>query len=67
MASSRKYRVQLFQDTNGSWRYRLRAPNGQIMQSGESYVTLANAQRAAERFAALLAVPSVVEMLKVKV
>jgi hypothetical protein len=37
------------------------------MQSGESYVTLANAQRAAERFAALLAVPSVVEMLKVKV
>lgn len=65
MATKRTYRIQVFCGSDGFWRYRLRSPNGQIMQSGESYVTQGNAKRAATRFADLLAspIPTVVEIV----
>jgi uncharacterized protein YegP (UPF0339 family) len=61
--AARKYRIQVFEGEDGHWRYRLRAPNGRVMQSAEAYVTLANARRAADRLASILNVAHVVEVL----
>ena len=63
MPAMRKYKIQVFCDIRGDWRYRLRAPNGQVMQSGEAYASSSNAKRAAGRFARLFEVTPVVEVI----
>ena len=40
-------KVEIYEDTPGQWRWRIRAVNGRIMAiSGESYANKANALRA---------------------
>ena len=31
------YRFEVYKDLNGQWRFRMKAPNGQIIATGESY------------------------------
>lgn len=59
----RPYKIQIDIDLGGSWYYRLRAPNGKIMQIAETYDSLANCKRAANSFGKLLRVAYVVEVL----
>ena len=43
------WKFEIYQDRQGQFRWRLRAPNGQIIaDSGEGYATRSNAKRAAE-------------------
>ena len=40
----------VYQDKSGEWRWRRVAPNGEIIaDSSEGYVSMSNAERAAER------------------
>jgi uncharacterized protein YegP (UPF0339 family) len=42
---------EIYKDTADGWRWRLKVGNGRIIgDSGESYVTKANAERAARQF-----------------
>lgn len=43
-------RIDVYEDDQGEWRWRLIAPNGRILaDSGEGYASRANARRAALR------------------
>lgn len=43
------WKFEIYQDAAGEYRWRLVAPNGKITaDSGEAYVSLSNARRAAE-------------------
>jgi uncharacterized protein YegP (UPF0339 family) len=49
-AKSVELRLSIYQDKAGGWRWRLKASNGRIVaDSGEAYVSHANALRAAKR------------------
>lgn len=50
MASKRRKVAQVYQDSAGGWRWRVRAENGRIVQtSGEAYRTRGNALDAVAR------------------
>lgn len=40
-------KIEIFRDTSGEWRWRLKARNGEIVASGEGYKTKAGAMRGA--------------------
>lgn len=43
-------RIDVFMDSGGKWRWRVRARNGQITETaGQSYASRSNALRAAKR------------------
>ncbi len=44
--SARAYRLELYRDRAREWRWRLRAPNGEVMATGESHRRRSNARRA---------------------
>ena len=44
----RKPAFQIFEDTSGQWRWRLRARNGEIVAQSEGYASAAGARRGAE-------------------
>jgi uncharacterized protein YegP (UPF0339 family) len=50
------WKFEIYRDHQGLFRWRLRAPNGQIIaDSGEGYATRSNAKRAAENVRARIA------------
>lgn len=44
--SKRKPRVEKYEDSSGEWRWRLVAANGEIIATGESYVSESSVNRA---------------------
>jgi uncharacterized protein YegP (UPF0339 family) len=48
-APKRAWRISIFQDDAGQWRWRMKAANGEITATGEAHPTRGNAKRAALR------------------
>lgn len=56
------WKFEIYQDAAREWRWRLVAPNGKIIaDSGEGYVTHANARRAAENVRARIAQAAIID------
>ncbi|MFN8760264.1 MAG: YegP family protein [Tagaea sp.] len=56
-----RYRIQVYRDEAGQYRWRLRAPNGRVTARGaEGYSRERDAERAARRLGACMALAKVV-------
>lgn len=53
MTSTPKPRFEVFPDRAGSWRFRLKAKNGEVIASSEAYATPSNVRRAIRRLQAI--------------
>ncbi len=55
-------KFQIYRDSAGEWRWRLRAANGQIVASGEGYKTKAGAKRGTDALRRAAKLARVVEL-----
>jgi uncharacterized protein YegP (UPF0339 family) len=47
--SKRPYKIEMFADKRGKWRYRVVAPNGEITEQSQAYASKSNCKRAVRR------------------
>lgn len=61
------WKLTIYRDRRGQWRWRIKARNGRIIaESGEGYVSKFNARRAAERIKNAIASWVVVRKLEIR-
>lgn len=58
-AHSRRGRFECYRSPDGDWRWRLKAPNGRVIASGEGYRTRSGVKRAIEAIMIYAADPEI--------